>query len=116
MENDIPAPIVPLANAEGFISVSDLHTDIPVHIKVLPDAAPFDSYQLLLNGQSVGQAFDLPDPAPKAGATLIMMLDNDKLTDADHYLISYRLKAHHGAVEVKSVPALIRIDRTKTIA
>jgi len=112
MISDIPAPRIPLAEPDGVIKLSDLQKDVPVYMKILTNAQPRDVYQLLLDGQPVGHAYPLPDPAPKPGSTLIMMLDNDELANADSYQVGYRHKTHPGAYESDSAATPIRIDRT----
>ncbi|KQQ54452.1 hypothetical protein ASF84_13985 [Pseudomonas sp. Leaf127] len=106
----IKAPVIPAAQTDGLIKLSELTHDLVVQFPVWEGAEPNDSYQLLFDGFPVGNRVIFPDPVPEGLLTLGIPLP---LLDVEGvHTVAYRIVGFPGGVPFDTPPAIIRIDRT----
>lgn len=70
----IQPPVIPVAEADGLIKLSDLTHDVAMNFPVWEGAQPRDAYQLAINGQAMGEPTPLPRPIPEETLNLIIPL------------------------------------------
>lgn len=106
----IGAPIIPAAEPDGLIPLTNLTEDLLVQFHLWNGARPFDTYQLVLNGLAVAEPVPLPTPLPEG---LLELKIPSHLLDMDGiYQVVFRVTGFPGGVEDDSSPTTIRIDRT----
>lgn len=109
-KSNLQAPVIPVAEADGLIKLSDLTQDIVMHFPVWTGSEPRDSYQLALNGLPVGNRIEFPDPVPEGMLALkipLELLQVDGVYKAAYFAIGYP-----GGIPGSSPETTIRIDRT----
>lgn len=103
-------PVIPVAEADGLIKLSNLKDDVIVQFPVWEYAQPTDAYQLVFNGLSVGKRAALPHPVPEGLLTLTIPL---ALLDVEGvHTVAYSTIRFPGGVPEYSPATTIRIDRT----
>ncbi|HEX8592236.1 MAG TPA: hypothetical protein VF682_02975 [Pseudomonas sp.] len=110
--NSLPAPVIPAAEFDGLIKLSDLQTDLPVEITVPPDATAFDRYQLTLGYISVGESVRLGDSSLNEDSVLTLNIPLSSLDKDDNYSVGYELTLQPGGGSYRSDVSVIKIDRT----
>jgi hypothetical protein len=107
------APSVPVAAADGLISISDLQNDVMVMLSTWAYAHEGDTYQLMVDGNPTGPAKQLPTPVPEAGFELSLTLAKEKLDHDGTYQIAYQATNVLGGISANSSVTTIRIDRSR---
>lgn len=106
----IPAPVIPAAEADGLIKLSDLMSGVIMHFPVWEGARPKDAYQLAVNGQVTGEPIPLPKPVPEEALSLKIPL---AVLQADGiYKIAYRITNYPSGYVYDSPATTIWIDRS----
>ncbi|MDY7561017.1 hypothetical protein QN382_06385 [Pseudomonas sp. 10B1] len=112
-KHSLEAPTVPAAEPDGLIKVADLQSDIVVHLPVWRGAISLDSYQLLVNGLTIGDPVQLPTPLPDVGSLLTRLIPiATELMNDGNYSIAYRTISFPGQNIFDSEMTVIKIDRT----
>lgn len=107
------APTVPVADADGLIKTVDLESDVVVHLPVWYSAEERDTYQLLLNGQLVGNLESLPNPVPEEGTELSLIIPVvTQLKEDGVYTVGYRATNILGGASADSALTNIQVHRT----
>ncbi|GAB7531848.1 hypothetical protein PS3A_42620 [Pseudomonas sp. 3A(2025)] len=104
------APTIPVAEHDGLIKLGDLTQNILVYFPVWEGARSTEQYQLLFNDNKTGDRISLPDPVPEGPLTLsipLQLLENEGV-----YKIAYVIINPLSLLEYRSLPTMIRIDRT----
>ena len=112
MNNGLAAHSIPVAAADGLISLVDSQSDITVLIQSWSYSHPNDKLQLVLNGTLTGDAQLLPDPVPEEGSTLMLTLPKEDVIKDGVHDVAYQITTFPGGVSVRSPATSIRIDRT----
>lgn len=108
--SNLQAPVIPVAEADGLIKLSDLTQDIVMHFPVWKGSEPRDAYQLAFNGLPTGNRIEFPDPVPEGMLTLKIPLE---LLQVDGvYKVAYLSIGYPGGISDSSPETTIRIDRT----
>lgn len=106
------APTVPKAEYDGLITLANLKDDIDVRLQLWEYSHEADTYQLLLNGLSIGLPQQLPTPLPPTGTELTLKLEKRALQDEGVYEVAYRATNVLGDTFSDSASTRIRVDRT----
>lgn len=106
-------PMVSIACAsDGLLKTAALENPIPVGVRVWEAAEPQYYFQLILDGQLVGDIRTITE-ADKAGDVIEVFLD-EKLLGADGiYLLSYMASSPFSESHVPSPELTLKVDRTK---
>lgn len=110
LDPNIKAPVIPKAQADGLIKLSDLTHDLIMHFPIWEGARPRDAYQLAFNGLTAGQPEYFSDPVPEGILNLAIPLALLQ-TEGTHH-IAYRVTTYPGGRVFDSPETTIRIDRT----
>lgn len=108
---NLQAPVIPVAEADGLINLSDLAQDIVMHVPVWKGSEPRDAYQLAFNGLPIGNRIEFPDPVPEGMLTLkipLALLQVDGVYNVAYFSIGYP-----GGLPDSSPATTIRIDHTR---
>ncbi|HEX8592237.1 MAG TPA: hypothetical protein VF682_02980 [Pseudomonas sp.] len=110
LTNALEAPVVPVAQQDGLIHISDLNNDIAIHFPVWSGAVEgIDTNQLIINGLLVEEPSIIPEGATEL--TLYIPVATH-LQDDGIYSVGYRATNVVGGVSADSKSTQIRIDRT----
>uniref|UniRef100_A0A7C1X3M6 Uncharacterized protein n=1 Tax=Pseudomonas graminis TaxID=158627 RepID=A0A7C1X3M6_9PSED len=117
--NDTRAPIpltpptVSVASAiDGLLKTSDLQNPIPVGVRVWEAAEPDYYFQLILDGQLVGDITAITE-ADRVGDVIQVFLDEKLLASNGSYLLSYMASSPFSESHVPSPELTLKVDRTK---
>ena len=106
-------PTVSIASAsDGLLKTSDLLRPIPVGVKVWEAAEPQYYFQLILDGQLVGDIRPITE-ADKVGDIIQVFLDENLFTANGNYLLSYMASSPFSESHVPSPELTLKVDRTK---
>lgn len=109
----IDAPLVPIAQADGLIMTNDLSSDVLIYFPVWNNAMIGDTYQLMINGEAVGEAVPFVASSNASANPLSLSIPADSvLTQDGKYAVGYRVTVGENGVTEDSLTTLIRIDRT----
>lgn len=115
MRTPIPLtpPAVSIASAsDGLLRTSDLENPIPVGVRVWEAAEPEYYFQLIFNGQLVGDIRTITE-ADKAGDVIEVFLDEKLLASDGSYLLSYMASSPFSESHVPSPEITLKVDRTQ---
>lgn len=107
----IQPPVIPVAETDGLIKLSDLTHDVAMNFPVWEGAQPTDAYQLAINGQAMGEPIPLPRPIPEE--TLNLTIPLSALQAEGIYQITYRITNYPSGYVYDSPATIIWIDRTR---
>jgi hypothetical protein len=106
-------PIVSIACAsDGLLKTADLENPIPVGVRVWEAAEPEYYFQLILNGQLVGEIRAITE-ADKVGDIIEVFLEEKLLVSDGLYLLSYMASSPFSESHVPSPELILKVDRTK---
>jgi hypothetical protein len=109
----LSAPVVPVADIDGLIKTVDLESDVVILFPVWYSALERDIYQVLLNGQPVGDFKSLPNPVPEEGAELSLVIPvATQLKENGFYTVGYRATTFFGQMSADSAMTTIKVHRT----
>ncbi|MCD5974328.1 hypothetical protein [Pseudomonas quasicaspiana] len=109
----LPAPTIPVAQADGLIKTSDLTNDVSVFFPIWPDEILYSSARLVINDLPVGDFVQITDPRPDQDTQFELLLHtSDQLQIDGSYTISYQATSHENGVTEQSQGIVIRVDRT----
>lgn len=110
--NTLPMPTVPVASLP-VITAADLESDIVVQFPLAGLIYQRDSLQLLLNGELVGNKFEISDPAPEPGTVVSLSIPvATELKEDGIYTVAYRMTPWPGGTAADSPSLTIRVDRS----
>ena len=115
MRTPIPLtpPTVSIASAsDGLLRTSDLENPIPVGVRVWEAAEPEYYFQLIFNGQLVGDIRTITE-ADKAGDVTEVFLDEKLLASDGSYLLSYMASSPFSESHVPSPEITLKVGRTQ---
>lgn len=115
MRTPIPLtpPTVSIASAsDGLLRTSDLENPIPVGVRVWEAAEPEYYFQLIFNGQLVGDIRTITE-ADRAGDVIEVFLDEKLLASDGSYLLSYMASSPFSESHVPSPEITLKVDRTQ---
>jgi hypothetical protein len=104
------APIIPVADYDGLIKVSDLMTDIAIHIPIGNDVKPGDRYELTVNGERTAKAYTVPAPMPLEDC-IVLNLEPHWFTHDGSYKVGYEWKTFPGGIGLYSLTTPVHVDR-----
>lgn len=104
------APVIPAAEEDGLIKLSDLSDDVMVEIPRWKDMQHKDSCQLILNDTPVGKYIVINDPESNEKIRLTIPLH--QLQGEGNYTVGYSTSGFPGGTPLFSRITTIRIDRT----
>ncbi|PHX40598.1 hypothetical protein AO263_22080 [Pseudomonas sp. NZIPFR-PS5] len=106
-------PTVSIASpSDGLLKTSDLENPIPVGVRVWEAAEPQYYFQLILDGQLVGNIRAITE-ADKVGDIIEVFLDEKLLVSDGAYLLSYMASSPFSESHVPSPEITLKVDRTK---
>lgn len=105
-------PIVAIADVEdGLVNTIDLNAPIPVQVRVWEAAEPTYYFQLMFNGELVGNEREII-ATDKPGDYITVYL-SEKLLDKDgNYQLGYMASSRNADSHVPSPEITLRVDRT----
>lgn len=104
------APVIPVADYDGLIKVSDLLAGISVNIPVDDDIKAGDLYELTLNGERTAIAHTVP-LSPPLEDYIVLNLEPQYFTHDGSYAVGYEWRTFPGGIGMDSATASVRIDR-----
>jgi hypothetical protein len=106
-------PIVALADPEdGLLKTVDLYSPIPVQVMVWPAAEPGYYFQLMLNGDPVGERKVIGE-SDNAYDLLTIDLNEKLLLDDGDYYLGYIASSPNADSHVPSPEITLRVDRSR---
>lgn len=106
-------PIVALADPEdGLVKTVDLYSPIPVQVMVWPAAEPGYYFQLMLNGDPVGERKIIGE-SDNAYDLLTIDLNEKLLLDDGDYYLGYIASSPNADSHVPSPEITLRVDRSR---
>lgn len=106
-------PMVSIASEnDGLLKTTDLKKPIPVGVELWEAAEPEYYFQLMLDGQPVGDIRTITT-ADKAGDIIEVFLDEKLLGSDGIYLLSYMASSPFSDSHVPSPELTLKVDRTK---
>lgn len=115
MKTPIPLdpPIVALADPEdGLLKTVDLNSPIPVQVMVWPAAEPGYYFQLMLNGEPVGERRVIGESDNAYDVVTIDLNEKLLLGDGNYYL-GYVASSPNADSHVPSPEITLRVDRSR---
>ncbi len=105
------APVIPVADYDGLIKLSDLVTGVAVHIPIGDDVKPGDRYELTLNDGRTAIFYTVPAPPPLEDH-IVLNLEPEYFTHDGSYAVGYEWRTFPGGIGMDSATTSVRIDRT----
>ncbi|WP_397448962.1 hypothetical protein [Pseudomonas sp. NA-150] len=108
----MPAPTVPVADTDGLIKLVDLESDVVINFLAGPIVVELDSFQVLLNGELVGDPVKMPAPVPEGTELSLFISVANHLIEDGVYAVGYSMTTYPGNTRADSESTYIKIDRT----
>lgn len=108
----LPLPVVPMASQDdGLLKTSDLAYPVAVQVEVWAAAEPKYYFQLMLNGELVGDTREITE-SDKPGDVITVYLSEQLLTQNGSYQLGYMASSPFSESHVPSSQIPLRVDRT----